>query len=145
MIKILKDDKWVDGVPVDGDKVRKYDSAGGYVGCIYYTEDVPTPNKIVVTSHSKRALVDIGGTTNVTVEFQDYDGNVLPLSDSFAVPVGRVGAGNYRTLMMTFVDGVCSKTVQWNDSGEFEITGDMVNMHLEDKLDFDGFNISVME
>lgn len=145
MIKIFKDGEWVDGVPVGGDKIRKYDSAGGYVECIYYTEDVPTPNKIVITSHSKRALVDVGGTTDVIVEFQDSDGNVLPINDSFAVPVGRVGGANYKTIKMTFTGGVCNKSITWPDAGEFEITGDMVNMHLEDKLDFDGFNISVME
>ena len=81
----------------------------------------------------------------MTVEFQDSDGNVLPLNDSFAMPVNRVGGVNYKTVKMTFVDGVCNKSIAWPDAGEFEITKEMINLHLEDELDFDGFNISVME
>lgn len=104
-------------------------------------------NKVVITSHNKRAVVAVGGDLTVTAEIQDAEGNKLPFNDSFAMPVGRVGGLNYRTLSMPFADGVCSKTVQWNDAGEFEITSEMINMHLDDsdKLDFDGFNISVAE
>lgn len=104
-------------------------------------------NKIIITSHNKRVVVGVGDSLTINAEMQDSDGNKLPLNDSFAMPVGRVGGLNYRTLMMEFIDGVCSKTVQWNDTGEFEITNGMINMHLDEstKLDFDGFNISVAE
>lgn len=108
---------------------------------------IRSKNKIVITSHDKRAVVAVGDSLTVNAEMQDSDGNKLPINDSFAMPTGRVGGLNYRTLMMAFVDGVCSKTVQWNDTGEFEITSGMINMHLDEseKLDFDGFNISVAE
>ncbi len=108
---------------------------------------VESKNKVVITSHNKRAVTDVGESLTVTSEMQDSEGNKLPFNGSFAMPVGRVGGLNYRTLSMPFADGVCSKTVQWNDAGEFEITSEMINMHLDesDKLDFDGFNISVAE
>jgi len=104
-------------------------------------------NKIVITSHTKRALVEVGSSLTVTAEIRDADDNLLPINDSFAMPVGRVGGVNYRTLMMNFVDGVCSKTTTWNDAGEFEVTESMINMHLDEnsKLEFSGFNISVAE
>ena len=104
-------------------------------------------NKIVITSHTKRALVEVGSSLTVTAEIRDADDNLLPISDSFAMPVGRVGGVNYRTLMMNFVDGVCVKVTTWNDAGEFEVNEIMINMHLDEnsKLEFSGFNISVAE
>ena len=141
-MKEYKNGVWSDA-PQEGERVRVYDSVGGYVEQVYQKE-VKT-NKIVITSHNKRVLLDIGDTLDVTVEFQDSDGNILPLNDSFAMPVNRVGGVNYKTVKMTFVDGVCNKSIAWPDAGEFEITKTMVNLHLEDELDFDGFNISVME
>lgn len=143
MIKVFNGSEWVEGEPVVGEVYRIYRSETGYIETVK-SEDVK-PHKIVITSHNKRALLDVGDTLDVTVEFQDYNGNTLPLNDSFAMPVNRVGGVNYKTVKMTFVEGVCNKSIAWPDAGEFEITKAMVNLHLEDELDFDGFNISVME
>lgn len=144
-MKSYKNGVWTPSEPQEGERVLIFDGAGGSRSEAYKKEI--KPNKIVITSHNNRAVVAAGGDLTVVVEMQDSDGNKLPLNDSFAMPVGRVGGLNYRTLMMAFTDGVCSKTVQWNDAGEFEITKEMINMHLDEseKLDFDGFNISVAE
>lgn len=129
--------------PQVGERVRVYDSAGGYVERVYQEET--KPNKIVITSHDKRAIVARGGELAVDIEMQDIDGNILDVTDSFALPIGKVGAGNYTTLMIPFVHGKASRSYIWNDAGEFEITSAMINMHLDEssKLDFDGFNITV--
>ena len=144
-MKEYKHGEWIPAKPSDGERVRVYDSAGGYVE-MSWTEEIKR-NKIVVTSHNKRLLVEVGGSPEVTIEFRDGNDNLIPINDSFAMPVARLGGTNYRTLLMPFVDGVCSKTAQWNDAGEFEITKEMINMHLDEseRLDFDGFNISVAE
>lgn len=144
-MKEYKNGEWSPSEPIAGEIVRVYDFAGGYAE-MAWTEEVKR-NKIVVTSHSKRALVEVGGNLEVTIEFRDGDNNLIPINDSFAVPVSRLGGTNYRTLLMTFVNGVCTKSATWSDAGEFEITEAMVNLHLneEDKLDFDGFNITVAE
>lgn len=144
-MKEFKDDRWIPSKPSIGERVIIYDEFGG---CREETFLGDNPrNKVVITSHNKRALVDVGGTLTVTVEIQDEEGNKLPFNDSFAMPVGRVGGVNYRTLMMTFSEGVCTKTAVWNDAGEFEITEAMINTHLnkEQKLDFKGFTVSVAE
>lgn len=103
------------------------------------------PNKIVITSHDKRAVVAQGSELTVDIEIQDSDGNLLDVTDNFAMPVGKVGMGNYTTLMIPFINGKASRSYIWNDAGEFEITSAMINMHLDEssKLDFDGFNITV--
>lgn len=144
-MKEFKDDRWIPSKPSTGERVIIYDEFGGYREETFLGDI--TSNKVVITSHNKRALVDVGDTLTVTVEIQDGNGNKLPFNDSFAVPVGRVGGFNYRTLMMTFSDGVCTKTASWNDAGEFEITEDMINTHLnkEEKFNFEGFTISVAE
>ena len=144
-MKEFKNGVWTPSEPEIGERVRVYDIHGGSVEKTYAGDN--RLNKIVITSHAKRALVEVGNSLTVTVEIRDADDNLLPVTDSFAMPVGRVGGANYRTLMMNFVDGVCSKTTTWNDAGEFEVTESMINVHLDEnsKLEFSGFNISVAE
>lgn len=144
-MKEYKNGIWTPSEPEEGERVLIFDAAGGSREETYKKE--VKPNKIVITSHNKRAVTDMGESLTVTSEMQDSEGNKLPFNGSFAMPVGRVGGLNYRTLMMNFIGGICSKTAQWNDAGEFEITKEMINMHLDEpeKLDFDGFNISVAE
>jgi len=144
-MKEFKNGVWTPSWPGIGDRVRVYDIHGGSAEKTYTGDD--RLNKIVITSHSKRALVEVGNSLPTTAEIRDADDNLLPVTDSFAMPVGRVGGANYRTIMMDFVDGVCNKTITWNDAGEFEVTESMINMHLDEssKLEFAGFNISVAE
>ena len=144
-MKEFKNGVWTPSEPEMGERVRVYDIHGGSVEKIYTGDN--RQNKIIITSHTKRALVEVGNSLTVTAEIRDADDNVLPVTDSFAMPVGRVGGVNYRTLMMNFGNGICNKTTTWNDAGEFEVTEDMINMHLDEnsKLEFSGFNISVAE
>ena len=142
-MKEYKHGEWIPVKPDIGERVKIYDEAGGCREETFLGDN--SRNKIAITSHNKRALVYVGDTTDVTIEFQDPDGNLIPLNDTFAMPVNRVGGVNYKTVKMTFVDGVCYKSIAWPDAGEFEITKEMINLHLEYELDFDGFNISVME
>lgn len=141
----LVNGEWVECSEYDlshGDKFKRV-SQGSIL--ISYWGVKPPNNKIVITSHDKRAVVMQGGELAVDIEMQDGEGNILDVTDSFALPIGKVGAGNYTTLMMPFVNGKSSRSYIWNDAGEFEITSAMINMHLDEsnKLDFDGFNITV--
>lgn len=151
-MKAYKRDQWEEGVPDIGEQYLYYPNTSSNLNIqTVWDGKLPTGNnkrnKISIKSHDKRVVVDVGEALTVVSEMQDSEGNKIPFNGSFAMPVGRVGGLNYRTLSMPFVDGVCSKTVQWNDAGEFEITKEMINMHLgeSEKLDFDGFNISVAE
>ena len=141
----LVNDEWVECSESDlshGDKFKRV-SKGSIL--ISYWGVTPPNNKIVITSHDKRAVVAQGGELTVDIEIQDNDGNLLDVTDNFAMPVGKVGMGNYTTLMIPFINGEASRSYAWNDAGEFEITSAMINMHLDEssKLDFDGFNITV--
>lgn len=136
---------WSQGQPTDGELVRVI---GASVREFAWYDTAPTSlNKVVVTSHIKRAVVVKGSELVVSVELQDSEGNVLDVNDTFVMPVGRVGAGNYTSLALPFVNGKATMTHTWQDAGEFEVTEEMINMHLDgsDKLDFNGFNISVAE
>lgn len=127
-----------------GDRYASIDKNGTRVES-FWAGEKPKPNKIVITSHNNRAIVMQGDELTVDVEMQDSDGNLLDVTDSFAIPVGKVGAGNYTTLLMQFVNGKCSRSYMWQDAGEFEITQSMINMHLDEseRFDFNGFNITV--
>lgn len=145
IIKVLKDGEWTEvnkSELVQGQLYRSYDDIVFFE--TNYTPEVK-PNKIVITSHSGRALVMQGSELTVDIEMQDGEGNLLNVTDNFAIPVGKVGAGNYTTLLVEFVKGKASRSYTWNDAGEFEITESMINMHLDESnhFDFDGFNITV--
>lgn len=139
----FKNGVWVPSTPSIGDRVRIYNPAGTYAEHTFGQSS--TKNKMVITSHNKRAIVSQGGELTVDIEAQDSEGNLLDLTDSFAIPVGKVGSGNYTTLLVEFVGGKATRSYIWSDAGEFEITSAMINMYLEEsnKLDFDGFNITV--
>lgn len=141
MIKILLNGEWVEGNPSAGEAYRVYDSRGGFI----LKQKPDKNNKIVVTSHSGRAIVMQGKDLTVDIEMHDSKGNLLDITDNFAIPVGKVGAGNYTTLLLQFINGKATRSYTWNDAGEFEITQDMINMHLDEssKFDFKGFNITV--
>ena len=145
IIKVLKGGVWTEidkSELVQGQLYRSYDDIVFFE--TNYTPDV-NPNKIVITSHDRRAIVMQGSDLSVDIEMQDSEGNLLDVNDSFAIPVGKVGAGNYTTLLVEFTSGKASRSYTWNDAGEFEITSAMINMHLDEsnKFDFDGFNITV--
>lgn len=96
---------------------------------------------------NNRVTVAEGTTVSLSIEVRDSDGNVLPLSDTFAVPVRRIGGAVERTVGISFTDGVASKDITWPSSGEFEITKDLINMHLppEQHFKFERLVFSVYE
>ncbi len=126
-----------------GDRFKKVSANGGELISFYSKE--AKKNKIVIKSHDRRAIVMQGDELTVDIEIQDGEGNLLDVTDNFAIPVGKVGAGNYTTLLLQFAGGKATRSYTWNDAGEFEITKAMINMHLgeSEKFDFDGFNVTV--
>lgn len=143
----LVNDEWVECDKSDlvvGEKFAAV-SKGSRLVSYWGGDGITNRNKIVITSHSKREIVMQGDGLAVDIEMQDSEGVLLDVTDDFAIPVGKVGAGNYTTLMIPFVHGKATRSYTWLDAGEFEITQDMINMHLDEseKFDFDGFNITV--
>ena len=139
-------DEWISCEKSDLTQGDKYKFVGNSSELIsFWAGEEIKPNKIVITSHSGRAVVMQGGELTVDIEMQDSEGVLLDVTDNFAIPVGKVGAGNYTTLLLSFVNGKATRSYTWNDAGEFEITQAMINMHLDEseKFDFDGFNITV--
>lgn len=146
MYKVLINYEWIVGTPKAGDKYRFYPNGEGsaYISSVWVEE--PKPNKVVVTSHSKRAITSTGVELSITSEIRDGNNVLLSdFNDSFVMPVKRVGGSVEKSLLITFINGVCTRSVTFNQSGEYEVTKEMVNLHLDSELDFDGFNISVYE
>jgi hypothetical protein len=115
----------------------------------------PTIVKIVVTSakidgveqtDDYRLVIPKGGVTELTFELHDTNGNKLPVTDNFAVPIGILNGAVADTLLLSFVDGVGSLTETWNTSGEFVITKELLNTYIDNTqvmYDFRGMVFSV--
>lgn len=145
-MKTFRDGAWTPSEPEIGERVVIYDQFGGSVEKSWYPE--VKNNKIVVTSHNNRIISSVNTSINVTAEIRDSEDNLIEaFNDTFAMPIQRVNGAIEKTVGMTFVNGVCNKEIVFNSSGEYEVTENLVNMHLssENKLDFKTINISIYE
>lgn len=143
-MKELINGLWHPSAPEIGERIRIYDSAGGSTEKTYTGEG--RNNKVVVTSHNKRAMAAVDEVISITAELRDSDDTLIPdFNDSFVMPIKIVGGAVARSVLMTFVNGVCSKDISFTNDGEYQVTEQLINMHLPDdaKLDFDGFSISI--
>ncbi len=93
---------------------------------------------------SSRVVIRMGQALRVAVEAR-RDGQLLPLNDSFAVPIRRVGGAVEMTERADFSNGAALISVPFMQQGEFEVTQELVNMHLppEQRMVFSGLNITV--
>lgn len=93
-----------------------------------------------------RLVVPKNGTTEMVLRLETSDGSLIPLTDSFAVPIGVLNGPVADTILLNFEDGVCTFTDTWETSGEFVITEDLINIYLnpeETKFVFKGLAVSV--
>lgn len=145
-MKEFKNGIWTPSEPVNGDIVRIYDSFGGVTEKAW--ESKVELNKIVITSHNDRAVVAVNESLTIQAEIRDANNFVIEdFNDSFVLPVGRLGGENYTSALMTFANGICSRKIEFQKAGEYEVTEGMINLHLNDseKLEFKDFKISVYE
>lgn len=131
---------------------RIYDPSTGEFSDDPLTATINTrPNITVTTSMPEviegRVTIAAGATVSLTIDIKDSEGNHVPLSDTFAVPIRRIGGAVERTVGVTFTDGMASNDISWPSSGEFEITEDLINMHLprEQHFKFERLVFSVYE
>lgn len=113
-----------------------------------------TPPRVVITGLAingtqmitprPRVVLRQGQSLGVTVQIQK-EGQLLPITDSFAVPIGRVGGAVEQTERAEFTGGTANMLIPFNSSGEFEVTQALLNLYLppEQQMLFDTFNISV--
>lgn len=141
-IKIFDGTEWVEGTPSVGEIYRDYWSETGYVETVMTAKN----HKVVVTSHDKRVVAAVDEVISITAELRDSDDNLISnFNDSFVMPIKIVGGAVARSVLMTFVNGVCNKDVSFTNDGEYQVTEQLINMHLPEgsKLDFEGFSISI--
>jgi hypothetical protein len=96
---------------------------------------VPLASRVILIAGQS-----LGVTVNITI-----DGQALPITDDFAVPISRVHGDVDQTVRASFVDGVAQMLVPFDRSGEYAVTEEWLNYHLppEQQMDFDSFYISV--
>jgi hypothetical protein len=96
---------------------------------------------------ARRVSVPQNGSLGVTARLETADGQLIPLTDSFNVPIFQVGGIVEKTVRANFVDGITQLLVNFPKSGEYVVTQEGLNLHLpeESKLDFENLFISVYE
>lgn len=117
----------------------------------------PTTIKVVITSakinaveqaNDYRLKLPVNAVTEFSIELQDADGEVLALDEHFALPItGLIGQAG-RTLGADFKQGVAQLSISWPQSGEWKITEESLNMHVDLaklKYVFSGLAVSVYE
>lgn len=95
---------------------------------------------------SSRVLISQGESLGVTARFENSAGDLLPLTDTFGMPIYQLGGIVDQTIAVNFIDGTAQLFVTFDKSGEYVVTADGINLHLPDeqKLDFESFYISVL-
>lgn len=91
-----------------------------------------------------RVVIRAGQSIGVVAETRQ-GGQLVPVSDSFAVPIGRVNGAVETTERAEFVGGIANMLIPFPSAGEFEVTQALLNLYLppEQQMLFDTFNISV--
>lgn len=116
-----------------------------------FTEPFKEPNpKILVSVDGfpvNRIVRAINESSNIHIKIVDTNGDVIPITETFTVPIKRVSGAIERTIRISIENGESHITINWPNSGEFLVTKDLVNMHLpiDQQFDFDGLKISVYE
>lgn len=87
-----------------------------------------------------------GATLTFTAELRGADGQPLPVSDVFRLPI-RARDGREKVLLATMVDGVVTITAPMRESGVWSATAAGVNEALPDaaKMSFAGATVYVCE
>ncbi len=120
---------------------------------------LPRP-ALVITSiepdatHASQALINgvsdvtcpAGTVLTVHAELRDAAGAVLPLTDSFRMPL-RSRDGREKVLLAVMENGVVSINAPLRESGAWSVTEAMINESLppDHQMGFDGFQVFVVE
>lgn len=130
------------------------------IGWLYDGEDFTPPSapaepvRVLITGLSingtqqitprSRVVLRAGQSLGVVAETRQ-GGQVVPVTDSFALPIGRVNGAVETTERAEFIGGIANMLIPFPSAGEFEVTQALLNLYLplEQQMLFDTFNISV--
>lgn len=87
-----------------------------------------------------------GSKTVIDFELQDVNGNKLPITDAFSVPIQQLKGAVIDSVELRFVNGSATLTETWRNSGEFVITEELINTYIDNAttlFKFDGLAFSV--
>lgn len=130
------------------------------IGWIYENEAFQAPailgrNRVVITGLSvngpislrNRVILQKGQSLGVSVQFQDAEEGIIPITDLFAVPIYQLGGVVAQSVAANFTNGSAEMLVNFPDSGEFVFTEEGLNLHLPEasKVEFTPFYISVLQ
>lgn len=132
---------------------------GATIGWLYDGEQftAPAPQQVVEVvitglaingtqqiNLARRVVISAGQSLGVTAQIR-LGGQVLQITDSFAVPISRVRGDVDQTVDVQFINGAAAFIVQFPRSGEYAVLPEWLNMHLpaDQQMAFEPFYISV--
>ena len=105
-------------------------------------------------AHASQALINglsdvtcpVGTVLTVHAELRDAAGAILPLKDSFRMPL-RSRDGREKVLLAVMDNGAVSINAPLRESGSWSVTEAMINESLppDHQMGFDGFQVFVVE
>lgn len=157
---VIKDGAVVNMVVADDPQSHDWVPAGSAaIGWLYDGEQFTAPPtheqpEVVITglaingtqqiNLARRVVISAGQSLGVTAQIR-RGGQVLQITDSFAVPVSRVRGDVDQTIDVQFINGAAAFIVQFPRSGEYAVLPEWLNMHLpaDQQMAFEPFYISV--
>lgn len=99
------------------------------------TQQITVENRVIISAGQSLAVVSriVAG------------GQVMPVTDTFAVPISRVRGDVDQTVRVQFINGEANFSVAFPRSGEYAVLPEWLNMYLpaDKQLAFQPFYISV--
>lgn len=89
-----------------------------------------------------------GTTVRITIQISNLDEQVLPVSQDFVLPIAGIAGAISRAKRVTFVDGVATSDIAFNQSGLWEVTENEVNADIPsiaNQFKFDGLRFKIYE
>ncbi len=94
-----------------------------------------------------RVVLMTGSTLAITATLTDSTGATVDLTEDFAMPIEGLDGQKGRSLLFEFTDGVASKSIEWPESGEWQVTEEALNRYIRTNryFKFAGLYITVAE
>ena len=78
-----------------------------------------------------RLKLPVNAVTELVIELQDSDGNILAVDEHFALPLTGVIGQAGRTIGADFNQGIAQLVIAWPQSGEWQISEESINMYID--------------
>lgn len=138
-MKEYKDGVWYPSKPVDKERVRIYNGAGGFTEKSYTSEI----SIFIELIPNERIVAGVGESFSFSTQISNKEGDVIEMETSLLLPLKRVGGSVEKTLMLDFIKGICTRNISFDKSGEYTVTEDTLTSYPDTSTKFKVGNLNI--